>query len=97
MIAILNYGMGNVGSIANMLKVIDVEAVITRDIELIRQADKLIAVVVLPTPPFWLVTAKVLAINSPPFLMVSHFNFVRFLIEFFLPSYYNRSNLINTW
>jgi glutamine amidotransferase len=42
MIAILNYGMGNVGSIANMLKIIGVETVITNDVELISQADKLI-------------------------------------------------------
>lgn len=42
MIAILDFEMGNVGSIANMLKVIGIESVITRDVELIRCADKLI-------------------------------------------------------
>lgn len=42
MIVILNYGMGNVGSIANMLKVIGAESVITSDISTIREADKLI-------------------------------------------------------
>lgn len=42
MIAILNYGLGNLGSIANMFKVIGEKSVITDDIEIIKQADKLI-------------------------------------------------------
>lgn len=42
MIAILNYGLGNLGSIANMLKVIGEKSVITDDIETIKKADKLI-------------------------------------------------------
>lgn len=42
MIAILDYGMGNVGSVLNMLKKIDAEAVITRDSNIIEQADKII-------------------------------------------------------
>lgn len=42
MIAILDYGIGNVGSILNMLKHIDVEAIITHDSDVIEAADKLI-------------------------------------------------------
>jgi glutamine amidotransferase len=42
MIAILDYGIGNVGSIFNMLKHIDVEAIITHDSDAIEAADKLI-------------------------------------------------------
>jgi len=42
MIAILDYGIGNVGSILNMLKHIDVEAIITHDSDAIEAADKLI-------------------------------------------------------
>lgn len=42
MIAILDYGIGNVGSIFNMLKHIDVEAIITHDPDTIEAADKLI-------------------------------------------------------
>jgi len=42
MIAILDYGIGNVGSILNMLKHIDVEAIITHDPDTIEAADKLI-------------------------------------------------------
>lgn len=42
MIAILDYGMGNVGSIANMLKKINAKAIITADHEVIKSADKLI-------------------------------------------------------
>lgn len=42
MIAILNYGLGNLGSISNMLKVIGEKSIITDDIEIIKKADKLI-------------------------------------------------------
>jgi len=42
MIAIVDYGMGNVGSIANMLKKIGVDSVITSDVEQVEAADKLI-------------------------------------------------------
>lgn len=41
-LVIIDYGLGNLGSIANMLKKIDVEAVISSDVALIEQADKLI-------------------------------------------------------
>ena len=42
MITIINYGMGNLGSIKNMLTRIGEPAVITAEIEAIRSADKLI-------------------------------------------------------
>lgn len=42
MIAIVDYGLGNLGSIANMLKVIGKRSVITSDPEKIQKADKLI-------------------------------------------------------
>jgi len=42
MIAIVDYGMGNVGSIANMLSRLRAEWVITSDHEIIKSADKLI-------------------------------------------------------
>jgi glutamine amidotransferase len=42
MIVIVDYGMGNVGSILNMLSRVDVPAVISRDPEVIRSADKLV-------------------------------------------------------
>jgi imidazole glycerol-phosphate synthase subunit HisH len=42
MIVIVDYGMGNLGSIANMLKKIGAPAVISSDPEIIEQADKLI-------------------------------------------------------
>ena len=42
MIAIINYGLGNLGSIANMLKVIGEKSVITADPEKIKSADKII-------------------------------------------------------
>lgn len=42
MVAIINYGAGNLGSIANMLKVIGEKAVVTNQIKEIREADKLI-------------------------------------------------------
>ncbi len=41
-LVILDYNMGNVGSIANMIKKIGYEAEITRDVERIRSASKLI-------------------------------------------------------
>lgn len=40
MIAILDYGMGNLKSIYNMFKKIGIDSVITSDIEVIRNADK---------------------------------------------------------
>ena len=42
MIAIVDYGLGNLGSIANMLKVIGEKAAITSDSDMLRRADKLI-------------------------------------------------------
>jgi glutamine amidotransferase len=42
MIAIINYGMGNLGSINNMLKRLGMEAVITDDPQTIRVANKII-------------------------------------------------------
>ena len=42
MIAILNYGLGNLGSIKNMLKEIGEKSVITDDPETIHKADKMI-------------------------------------------------------
>lgn len=42
MITIIDYGMGNLGSIANMLKKVGAQAVVTNDVEAIRRADKLI-------------------------------------------------------
>lgn len=42
MIAIVNYGLGNLGSISNMLRVIGEKSVITDDADAIRKADKLI-------------------------------------------------------
>jgi len=42
MIAIINYGLGNLGSIANMLKVIGEKSVITSDKKEIEAADKII-------------------------------------------------------
>lgn len=42
MVAILDYGIGNINSIGNMLKKIGVPAIITSDVEKIRQAGKII-------------------------------------------------------
>ena len=42
MVAIVDYGLGNLGSIANMLKVIGEKSVITADKEKITQADRII-------------------------------------------------------
>ncbi len=42
MIAIVNYGFGNTGSIQNMIKKIGFDSVITKDPVILRQADKLI-------------------------------------------------------
>ena len=42
MITIVDYGLGNLGSIKNMLKKIGSDSIITSDIELISQAEKLI-------------------------------------------------------
>lgn len=42
MIAILDYGLGNLGSIANMLKVIGEKSVITNDVDIIEKADGII-------------------------------------------------------
>lgn len=41
-ITIIDYGMGNIGSIANMIKKIGYESIITSDIEEIKKAKKLI-------------------------------------------------------
>ncbi len=42
MIAIVDYGMGNLGSIANMLNKIGVQSIITSNLEKIHNADKII-------------------------------------------------------
>ncbi len=42
MIAIIDYDMGNIGSVANMLKKIGHKAIITRDAQIIADADRLI-------------------------------------------------------
>ena len=42
MVAIIDYGLGNLGSIANMLKVIGEKSVITADKDKIAQADRMI-------------------------------------------------------
>lgn len=42
MIVIIDYGMGNVGSIVNMLKALNKESVVSADPELIKKADQLI-------------------------------------------------------
>ncbi len=42
MIVIIDYGLGNLGSIANMLKKIGTTAMVSSDPEIIRQAEKLI-------------------------------------------------------
>lgn len=42
MVAIINYGLGNLGSIANMLKTIGEKCIITADQEEIERADKII-------------------------------------------------------
>ena len=42
MIVIVNYGMGNFGSVANMLKKIGANYIISSDIDTIRNAEKLI-------------------------------------------------------
>lgn len=42
MVAIIDYGLGNVGSVANMLEELDIENEITCDVKSIQQADKLI-------------------------------------------------------
>lgn len=42
MVAIINYGLGNLGSIANMLKVIGAKSIITDDARIIQNADKII-------------------------------------------------------
>lgn len=42
MIAILDYGLGNLGSISNMYKVIGEKSKITNDVEIIRNADGII-------------------------------------------------------
>ena len=41
-IVIIDYGMGNVGSISNMLKFIGADSFITSDLEIIEKADKII-------------------------------------------------------
>ena len=41
-IVIIDYGMGNVGSISNMLKFIGADSFITSDLETIEKADKII-------------------------------------------------------
>jgi glutamine amidotransferase len=42
MIAIVDYGMGNLGSIRNMLKRIGAESIVTADLQAIRAADRII-------------------------------------------------------
>ncbi len=40
MITIVNYGLGNVGSIQNMLKKIGVESIVTSDVSTLKSAKK---------------------------------------------------------
>lgn len=42
MIAIIDYGAGNLGSISNMLRKLDRQGIITSDVKTIKQADKII-------------------------------------------------------
>ena len=42
MIVVVDYGMGNVGSVANMLRKVGTEAVASADLDVIRNAPKLI-------------------------------------------------------
>ena len=42
MVTIVNYGMGNLGSIKNMFKYIGVEAIIESDIDKIAKASKIL-------------------------------------------------------
>ena len=42
MIAIINYGLGNLSSVKNALDVLGVDAKVTDDIQEIRKADKII-------------------------------------------------------
>lgn len=42
MVAIIDYGLGNVGSISNMLKVIGEKSIITSDVNMIRKSDRII-------------------------------------------------------
>lgn len=42
MITIVDYGIGNLGSVANMMKKVDVPAIITNDLELIAKAEKIL-------------------------------------------------------
>ena len=42
MVAIVDYGLGNLGSIANMLKVIGEKSVITADKDIITAADRIL-------------------------------------------------------
>ena len=42
MIAIIDYGLGNLGSIKNMLKIIGKKSVITNDIDVIKKSEKII-------------------------------------------------------
>jgi imidazole glycerol-phosphate synthase subunit HisH len=42
MVTIIDYGVGNIGSIANMLKKVNEESVITSDVNLIRDATRLV-------------------------------------------------------
>lgn len=42
MIAVIDYGMGNVGSIINIFRKIGIESILTNDVEQIEKADKLI-------------------------------------------------------
>ena len=52
MIAIIDYGVGNLFSLKSSLKQLGLEAVVTADADTIRKADRLIlpGVVLLPTP-----------------------------------------------
>ncbi|KYG84013.1 hypothetical protein AWW67_02540 [Roseivirga seohaensis] len=42
MIAIVDYGMGNLGSISNMLKVLNLKSIVTNDRKIIRDSDHII-------------------------------------------------------
>ena len=53
MIAIIDYGVGNLFSLKSSLKQLGLEAVVTADADTIRKADRLILPGVAPLPTPW--------------------------------------------
>jgi len=77
MIAILDYGIGNIKSVYNMFKKIGVESVITSDIEVVKKADKYLLPGVgsfdcginnLRKSPFFKTLEKEVLVNKKPIL-----------------------------